>query len=99
MSKMLWKPSEERVKQSNMYRFMGYVNERYGKGFGDYESMYAWSVEEIADFLQTGIYSDGTESHAGMKSQVDRGLGKLTREDLLAIAAFLKNLPAIENLP
>ena len=58
-----------------------------------------WSEEEIADFLQTGIYSDGTESHGGMKGQIDRGLGKLTSEDLLAIAAWLKSLPAIENLP
>ncbi len=55
--------------------------------------------EEIAEFMQTGIYSDGTESHGGMKSQIDRGLNKLTDEDAMAIAVFLKNLPAIENLP
>ncbi len=58
-----------------------------------------WSEEEIVEFLHTGIYSDGTEAHAGMKSQVDRGLNKLTDDDALAIAAFLKSLPAIENLP
>ena len=49
--------------------------------------------------MQTGIYSDGTESHAGMKSLIDRGLNQLTDDDALAIAAFLKSLPAIENLP
>ena len=59
----------------------------------------AWNVDEIADFMQTGIYSDGTEAHGGMKSQVDNGLNQLTDDDALAIAAFLKSLPAIENLP
>ncbi|MBV7336830.1 cytochrome c [Chloroflexi bacterium TSY] len=59
----------------------------------------AWTEQEIADFMQTGIYSDGTESHAGMKSQIDRGLNKLTDDDALAIAAWLKSLDPIENLP
>ncbi len=59
----------------------------------------AWSEQEIADFLATGIYFDGTEAHPGMKGVVDRGIGKLTDEDRLAIAAFLTSLPPIENLP
>ena len=29
MGKLLWKPSEERVKNSNMYRFMSFVNQRH----------------------------------------------------------------------
>ncbi len=59
----------------------------------------AWSEDEIAAFLATGIYEDGTESHAGMKGTVDRGTSKLTDADRLAIATFLKTLPPIENLP
>jgi mono/diheme cytochrome c family protein len=59
----------------------------------------AWSEQEIADFLRTGIYADGLESHPGMKGVVDRGLKNLTNEDALAIAAFLKSLPPTENLP
>ncbi|MBV7338012.1 c-type cytochrome [Chloroflexi bacterium TSY] len=58
-----------------------------------------WSDQEIADFLRTGLYSDGTEAHPGMKGQTDRGLKDLTDDDALAIAAFLKSLPPIENLP
>lgn len=58
-----------------------------------------WTEQEIADFLGTGIYSDGLEAHAGMKGTVDRGLGKLTEADRLAIAAFLKSLPPIQNAP
>ncbi len=52
MSKMLWKPSEDRIKSSNMYRFMQYVNERYNKDFKDYNSLYEWSVDNIPQFWE-----------------------------------------------
>lgn len=58
-----------------------------------------WTEQEIADFLGTGIYADGLEAHAGMKGTVDRGLGKLTEADRLAIAAFLKSLTPVQNEP
>jgi len=50
MGKLLWQPSEERIKSSNMHRFMGYVNERYGKDFTEYDPLYQWSVDNISDF-------------------------------------------------
>ena len=53
MSKMLWQPSEERIKDSNMYRFFNYVNERHSTDFKDYESLYKWSVENIPEFWAT----------------------------------------------
>ncbi len=50
MAKLLWSPSEERIKHSNMYRFMQFVNRKHGKRFSDYERLYHWSVEEIPEF-------------------------------------------------
>ena len=50
MAKLLWKPTEQQVKQSNMYRFMTVVNETYNHNFRDYASLYDWSVENIAEF-------------------------------------------------
>ncbi len=50
MAKMLWKPSEERVKQTNMYGFMNFINERHGQSFDEYEPLYQWSIENIPDF-------------------------------------------------
>ena len=50
MGKLLWQPSEERIKSTNMYRFMGFINEKYNKDFSDYDPMYHWSVENISDF-------------------------------------------------
>ena len=50
MGKLLWKPSEERITGSNMYRFMTFVNGRHQQNFTDYDGLYAWSVSNIADF-------------------------------------------------
>lgn len=50
MGKLLWQPSEDRIKNSNMYRFMKLVNEKYGKNFTEYDALYQWSIENIPDF-------------------------------------------------
>ena len=50
MGKLLWQPSNERIKGTNMYRFMAFVNQRFGKDFKDYAGLYDWSVNHIADF-------------------------------------------------
>jgi acetoacetyl-CoA synthetase len=50
MAKMLWKPSEARIKNSHMYRFMNFVNKKYRKNFAEYAPLYEWSVESIRDF-------------------------------------------------
>ena len=50
MSKCLWQPSEERIKSTNMYRFMTRVNERYGTQFTQYPDLWEWSVNNLEDF-------------------------------------------------
>ncbi len=50
MKQPLWVPSEERKKNSNMTRFMGYVNRRFNKEFTGYFDLYDWSVNNIPDF-------------------------------------------------
>ncbi len=53
MAKLLWQPSEERIKSTNMYRIMNLINETYGKNFAEYKDLYQWSVENIPDFWRT----------------------------------------------
>ncbi|UCE33208.1 MAG: acetoacetate--CoA ligase [Deltaproteobacteria bacterium] len=53
MAKLLWKPSQERIKNSNMYRFMDFVNQKYGTDFSEYRPLYQWSVENIPEFWAT----------------------------------------------
>jgi acetoacetyl-CoA synthetase len=48
--KPLWEPSAQRIKDSNMYRFMQGVNHSHGTAFTDYDGLYRWSVENIAAF-------------------------------------------------
>jgi len=50
MANKLWKPSEETVRQTNMYRFMNFINDRHGQKFAEFEPLYQWSIENIADF-------------------------------------------------
>ncbi|MCB0114272.1 MAG: hypothetical protein R2873_24830 [Caldilineaceae bacterium] len=58
----------------------------------------AWTDEELAEFLRTGAYGEGLDSHPGMKSVADRATGKMTDEDRMAIVAFLRSLEPIENV-
>ena len=48
--KPLWEPTEEIIKNSNMTKYMQYVNEKFGKDFKDYHSLYQWSIDNIEDF-------------------------------------------------
>ncbi|MFH1516118.1 MAG: acetoacetate--CoA ligase [bacterium] len=50
MSKLLWKPDEERIKSTNMYSFMNEINLKYNQNFSDYSSLYKWSIDNIPDF-------------------------------------------------
>jgi acetoacetyl-CoA synthetase len=50
MAKLLWKPSEERVKNSNMYKFIQFINNKYGTNFTEYRPLYKWSIENIPEF-------------------------------------------------
>ena len=34
MGKKLWEPSKEQIEKANMYRFMGFINEKYKKEIG-----------------------------------------------------------------
>jgi acetoacetyl-CoA synthetase len=48
--KPLWTPSEDRVKNANIMRFIEFVNRAYGKKLRTYRELYQWSVDSIPDF-------------------------------------------------
>jgi acetoacetyl-CoA synthetase len=50
MSQLLWQPSEERKRQTNMYAFLEYVNQRQNKSFTTYNDLYQWSIAESPAF-------------------------------------------------
>jgi len=52
MTKLLWKPSEDRIRNTNMYRFMNLINDSYGHDFAEYNSLYQWSIDNIPEFWE-----------------------------------------------
>ena len=50
MANLLWQPSEKRIKNTHMYRFMTGINEKFGKNFSTYDELYQWSIQNIPDF-------------------------------------------------
>ena len=50
MRKPLWKPSEERIEQANITRFMEAINTRKNLKLRSYAELYQWSVKNIPDF-------------------------------------------------
>ncbi|MGD9973465.1 MAG: acetoacetate--CoA ligase [Desulfatirhabdiaceae bacterium] len=50
MARLLWAPSEEQIKKSNMYGFMSGINKKYNQNFNDYKDLWQWSVENIPEF-------------------------------------------------
>ncbi len=49
MGRLLWSPSEDRIKGSNMYKFMMGINKRYGTNFSEYNPLWEWSVDNIPE--------------------------------------------------
>ncbi len=50
MSKLLWKPSEERIKNSNMTKYMEFINRKQRHKCKTYGELYDWSINNISDF-------------------------------------------------
>ncbi len=46
----LWRPTAEQREQSDLARFMRWAGDRHGREFADYEELWRWSVDELADF-------------------------------------------------
>lgn len=50
MGRILWQPSEERIKNTNMYNFIQYVNGRHSLSITNFPELYQWSIDNITDF-------------------------------------------------
>ncbi len=49
MAELLWQPSAERARGTQLHRFLGFVCDRHRVALEDYESLYRWSVENPAE--------------------------------------------------
>lgn len=60
-------------------------------GIGD------WEEDDIVSALEIGLLPDGDFIGGAMTDVVDESTGKLTADDLIAIATYLKSLPPLSN--
>ena len=47
---VIWSPSDERVKSSQMYKFMKNINEKYNLNLDSFANLHNWSIENQSDF-------------------------------------------------
>ncbi|MBU7006776.1 acetoacetate--CoA ligase [Phosphitispora fastidiosa] len=53
MRKLLWQPGKERIEHSNMFRFIQFVNSKYGQNFTTFNELYRWSVDSAPLFWES----------------------------------------------
>lgn len=52
MSELLWIPSEERIANSNINKFLSYISEKEKFSCSDYHQLYDWSIRNIEKFWE-----------------------------------------------
>ncbi len=62
-STIVWQPSEERLKSSNMMMFMKKVEQNWHIKLPDYESLYEWSIKEPERFWRSVWKFGGVIAH------------------------------------
>ncbi len=50
MSRLVWKPSEEQIKNSQIAKFIAYVTEKTGQVLQNSDELYNWSIEKPEEF-------------------------------------------------
>lgn len=50
MDQPLWQPSKDRIQNTNLMRFMNFVNQRHGQNLTNYPTLHRWSVETPEGF-------------------------------------------------
>jgi acetoacetyl-CoA synthetase len=52
MKNSIWEPPAKAAKNSQMQRFIDYVNHAYQRSFKDYAELYQWSINDVEKFWQ-----------------------------------------------
>ncbi len=50
MKAPIWEPSAGRIRNTNMARFIDFVNKRYGQKIDSYNELHMWSINNLSDF-------------------------------------------------
>jgi acetoacetyl-CoA synthetase len=72
MSKLLWEPTQDRIKSTNMCRFINFINDKYKKSFSEYNHLYEWSIDKIPEFWEAMWEFAGIIASKPYEKAVDR---------------------------
>ncbi|MCD4735420.1 MAG: acetoacetate--CoA ligase, partial [Bacteroidales bacterium] len=68
---ILWKPSNQRIRESEMSRFIQIICNRYGLNRYDYQNFHKWSTTNIADFWKEIWEYCGIKYSSGYSRVID----------------------------
>ena len=71
----LWIPSDDRIRDANLTKFLALVNEKYQLKIKSYPELHEWSVDQVSDFWSTVWDYTGIVSSRRFEKIVD-DLGK-----------------------
>ena len=53
MKNILWEPKSYHYQDSNISKFISYVNKKYNQDITDYETLYNWSISDLNSFWES----------------------------------------------
>lgn len=53
MPKIMWQPSEEQIKKSQMTAYLSFLKAEFGTTFNQYQQLYDWSIHNTPSFWQS----------------------------------------------
>ena len=68
---VIWSPSAERVKSSQMYKFMKNINEKYNINLDWFAKLHNWSIVNKSDFWSSIWDFFNIKGSKGMEPYID----------------------------
>ena len=93
MKNIMWQPSEEQIKRSQMFKFTEYINTSHKQNLNNYQDLHEWSVKNIPEFW-AGLWTFVDVIHSEPFTQVVDNVAKMPGAKWFANARlnFAENL-------
>ena len=76
MGKILWKPTEEYILNSQIYKFQNKINDKFDLSLSSYLELYNWSINNIEDFWSS-VWDDASIVYSQKYSNIVDDLNKM----------------------
>jgi len=53
MQNILWEPTSYHYKESNLAKFISFINSNYNQDIKNYDELYDWSIDNISFFWES----------------------------------------------